>query len=223
MDVDNLRKRLKAVLSDKRIPAREASRRLGRNVGYVGDIISGKVKRPDVDEVLRLAEILDVDAVDLLGDSAPPRPAREARLFSGEALPHGEERREGGRMIPLRAAPLPMSRQFIPFLEEPIGRVPCPPFLLDVPDAFAAMVPNNAHSPRFNAGEMVFVNPAATPAPGESVWVRRNDGMVAIARLAEIGAESIRLIFFGLEGDEREAEVSYADIAALKKIAAAAF
>lgn len=222
MDVDNLRAQIKGRLRELGISAREASRRAGFNVGYVGDILDGRSKAPDAERVLKLAESLDMDAADLLGDSAPV-PARHGRLAAREVLPLGDDRRIGGRMIPLMAAPLPMSRQFIPFLEEPIGRVPCPPFLMDVPDAFAAMVPNNAHSPRFNAGEMVFVNPASTPAPGESVWLRRNDNTVAIARLANIGAESVSLIFFGLEGDERETEVPYEDIKALKKIVAAAF
>lgn len=220
MDVDNLRAQLKGRLRELGISAREASRRAGFNVGYVGDILDGRSKTPDAERVLKLAESLDMDAAQLLGDS--PLPARDSRS-SREALPFGDERRIGGRMLPLMGAPLPMSRQFIPFLEEPIGTVPAPFMLLDVPDAFAAMVPNNVHAPRFNAGEMVYVNPAATPAPGESVWLRKKDNTVAIARLAAIGAESVSLLFFGLEGDERAAEVPYEDIKALKKIVAAAF
>lgn len=218
MDVDKLRDTLKGRLRELGISAREASRRAGFNVGYVGDILDGRSKTPDADRILKLAESLDMDAADLLGDSrdslAPSR-----REPSG-AMPFGDERRIGGRMVPLYGAPLPVNRQFVPFSEEPIGRVPCLFMLLDVPDAFAAMVPNNASAPRFCSGETVFVNPSATPAESDFVWVRMKDQTVAIAQLNGLGSDSFELEFLGLEGAERTATVAFDDVRAIKKIVA---
>jgi transcriptional regulator with XRE-family HTH domain len=217
MDVDKLRERLKSRLRELGISAREASRRAGFNVGYVGDILDGRSKTPDADRILKLADSLDMDAADLLGDSRPDL------MRTGEAMPFGEERRSGGRMLPLYAAPLPINRQFVPFGAQPAGRVPCVFMLLDVPEAFAATVPNNASAPRFFAGEIIYVNPAATPAPGNFVWVRRKDESVGIGRLTDMGAESFRLEFLGLEGAERTADVPFDDVRAIKKIEAVAF
>jgi hypothetical protein len=152
-----------------------------------------------------------MDAADLLGDS---------RSRGGDSRPFGEDRRTGGRMLPLYAAPLPVNRQFVPFGTEPVGRIPCVFILLDVPDAFAAAVPNNASAPRYFSGETICVNPAATPATGDFVWLRRSGGDVAIARLAEVGVDSFRLEFLGLEGDERTAEIGFEDVLTINKIVA---
>jgi transcriptional regulator with XRE-family HTH domain len=211
MAVENFREALRKRLRELGLSAREASRQLGRNLGYVGDIIEGRSKNPDADEVLRLAELLDMDAADLLGDSMP-----ESRRHN-EAPP-----RTLARMLPLYAAPLPINRQFVPFFAEPVGRVPAPPMLLDVADASAAVVPNNASAPRYFAGETVFLNPAATPAPGDFVLVQRDDDSVAIARLADMGAESFKLDFMGLEGAEAAAEIAYSEVRTIKKIVASA-
>lgn len=221
MDVENLRDRLKGRLRELGISAREASRRAGFNVGYVGDIIDGRSKNPDADRILKLAESLDMDAHDLLGNSGSAwgEPVRRG----GDALPFGEERRGGGRMIPLYGAPLPINRQFVPFNAEPVGRIPAPPMLLDVPEAFTALVPNNASAPRFFAGEIIYVNPSATAAPGNFVWVRRKDETVGIGRLVDMGADSFTLEFLGLEGADRTAEVAYDEVLAIKKIIGIAF
>lgn len=219
MDADNLRDMLKGRLRELGISAREASRRAGLNLGYVGDILEGRSKTPDAANVIKLAESLDMDTADLLGDSRLDARA----LKGGDALPFGEERRVGGRMLPLFAAPLPINRQFVPFAAEPVGRVPCVFMLLEVPGSFAATVPNNACAPRFFAGETVYVNPAVTPAPGDFVWVRRKDEQVAIGRLADMGSESFRLEFLGLENADRAAVVTYDDVRAIKRIEAAAF
>lgn len=220
MSDEKLRATLRGRLKEVGLSAREASRRLGKNLGYVGDIIEGRSKAPDAETVLRLADVLDLDATDLLGDSVPTFAVEERRF--GEALPFGEERRIGGRMLALFAAPMPIRRQFVPFGAEPMGRVPCPPMLLDVPDAFAALVPNNASAPRYFAGETIYINPAATAAPGDFVWCRRNDEQVAIGRLADMGAESFKLEFLGLDDEGRVAEVPYSEVRAIKKIVASA-
>lgn len=212
---ETARGKLKNRLRELGISAREASRRAGFNVGYVGDILDGRSKTPDADRILKLAETLDMSAADLLGDS---RAATATARVSGDALPLGDDSREGGRMIPLFAAPMPINRQFVPFNDEPMGRVPCPANLLNVREAFAAIVPNNASAPRYFAGEAIAMNPAATPAPGDFVWVRCNDGGVAIARLANMGADSFSLEFLGLEGAERTAELAYSEVKAILKI-----
>jgi transcriptional regulator with XRE-family HTH domain len=209
---DVIRRRLKEL----GISRREASRRLGRNMGYVDDILSGRSENPDAEEVFRLIELLDMDSEEVLGESRPVTAADMPRR--GENLPLGTV--PGVRMIPLYSAPLPLMRQFVPFSTEPTGRIPSPHMVRDTPGAFAAMVPNNASAPRFFAGELIVVNPAAAPAPGDFVWVQRNDETVAIARLKDMSANSFILEFLGLEGDSRTAEVAYSEVKAINRIVA---
>lgn len=216
MDVENLREALKSRLRDLGISAREASRRAGFNVGYVGDILDGRSKAPDADRILKLAETLDMSAADLLGESVNDS-------HRGGGLPFGAETRAGGRMVPIYAAPLPINRQFVPFGTAPIGRMPCPAMLLDAPEAFAARVPNNSAAPRFHAGETILINPGASPAVGDFVWVRRKDESVAIARLAALGADSFELEFIGFTGGDARATVAYDEVRGIKRIVASVY
>jgi hypothetical protein len=204
-------------LKELGISRREASRRLGRNMGYVDDILSGRSENPDADEVFRLVGLLDMDSVELLGESRSA-PGVDPGFCRGENLPLGTV--PGVRMIPLYSAPLPLMRQFVPFNSEPTGRIPSPHMVRDTPGAFAAMVPNNASAPRFFAGECVIVNPAAAPAPGDFVWVRCNDETVAIARLTDMGADEFQLEFLGLLDDSRYAKVAYCEVKAINRIVA---
>lgn len=213
MSVENLQGAIRQRLRELGISAREASRRAGFNVGYVGDILDGRSKRPDPEKILRLAKSLDMDAVDLLGDS--PR--------AGDANPHDAEARTGARMIPVYSAPIPMLRQFVPFAKAPTGSMACPASLLEAADAFAAMVPSDSCAPRFRAGDTILVNPAATPAVGDYVFVRCEDDSVAIARLDSMDADSFELGFPGLEGDDAITHVRYDAAKAINRIVGALF
>jgi hypothetical protein len=185
-------------------------------LGYVGDILEGRSKAPDAERVLKLADALEVDAVDLLGDSAAV--TAESRQADRGARPLGEERRGGGRTLPLYAARLPINRQFIGFESEPVGRVPCPFMLLDNVDAYAVTVPNSASSPRYFPGEIVFPAPGRTPKINDYVFIRCKDGAAGVARLLELTGDSVLLEFSGLEGDESRAEIRFDDLSAMHPI-----
>jgi transcriptional regulator with XRE-family HTH domain len=213
---DKLRHAIQVRLKDLRISEREASRRAGFNPGYVGDILEGRSKTPDAERVLRLVDALDLDGVDLLGDSAVFSP--ESRGGDRGARPLGEERRGGGRSLPLYAAPLPINVPFLTFEAEPVGRVPCPAILLEIPDAYAVTVPNGVNTPRYFPGEIVYPFPGRTPKLGDFVFIRCKDGTAGIARLEGLTADSAKLQFLGLEGDDKRVELPFANLDAMHPI-----
>jgi transcriptional regulator with XRE-family HTH domain len=214
--VEKMRGVIRARLRDLGISAREASRRAGFNLGYVGDILEGRSKAPDADRVLKLADALDLDAAELLGESAAV--AAESRGADRGVRPLGDERRGGGRSVPLYAAPLPIKRAFLTFEPEPIGRVPCPIMLLDNVDAYAVTVPNDVNAPRYFPGEIIFPAPGRTPKIGDFVFVRCKDGTAGIGRLVELGGDSVLLHFPGLENAESRIEIRFDDLAAMHPV-----
>jgi transcriptional regulator with XRE-family HTH domain len=215
-NVEKMRGTIRARLRDLGISAREASRRAGFNLGYVGDILEGRSKAPDAERVLKLADALDLDAAELLGESVAV--AAESRNVDRGARPLGEERRGGGRTLPLYAAPLPINRQFIAFESEPVGRVPCPFMLLDNAEAYAVTVPNSASSPRYFPGEIVFPAPGRTPKIRDFVFIRCKGGDAGVGQLVELTGDSVVLDFPGLEGDESRAKIRFDDLSAMHPI-----
>jgi transcriptional regulator with XRE-family HTH domain len=205
-------------LRDLGISAREASRRAGFNLGYVGDILEGRSKAPDAERVLKLADALEVDAVELLGESAAV--AAESRNVDRGARPLGEERRGGGRTIPLYAAPLPINRQFITFESEPVGRVPVPvrrcsttrkltPSRCRIARQRAAVFPWRGRLSRRLAGLRRF---------GDFVFIRCKGGDAGVGQLVELTGDSVVLDFPGLEGDESRAKIRFDDLSAMHPI-----
>jgi transcriptional regulator with XRE-family HTH domain len=214
---ERLRDVIRDRLADLRISAREASRRAGFNVGYVGDILEGRSKIPEQDRILRLAETLEFDPRDLLGDSLPLGGTSEPT----EVLPFGMEPREGGRMIPLYAASMPIGRPFLHYGDAPMGRVPAPVHVLSAPGAYAVLVPNDVCAPRFMAGETVVTKPGETPRVGDFVVARLGTGESGICRLLAVGADSARFGFPGLEGDAAESEIPFSELVTMHRIVAA--
>lgn len=198
MPDQRLKEAIRTRLQELGISAREASRRAGKNLGYVGDILDGRSKAPEGENILRLAQALDMEAADLLGDSAAPR---------GSTDPFALRREESRStaMVPLYAAPLPISAAFIPYSWEPISRVQGLPAMLDPPAGYAVTVPNNMNAPRYLAGETIYVKPGVTPKEGDFVFVRRKDGMAGIGRMEKLNTDSLTLcIINGQDGESRE-------------------
>ncbi len=55
-----------------------------------------------------------------------------------------------------------------------VSRVPCPPILESVENAYAVSVAGNSMEPRYFSRELVFTNPALSPRAGDFVVVQRN-------------------------------------------------
>lgn len=212
---ERLRSTIRERLRILGISAREASRRAGFNVGYVGDILDGRSKTPEANRILRLADALDFDATDFLADSAVAETARSPEPFDYLAA----DRPLRPAMVPLYAAPLPTASPFVNFGESPIGQVaPLP--IPGVPGGgYALVVPNNVNEPRYFTGETIHVRAGVTPKEGEYVVVTMKDGTRAIGCLGEVCPESFTIRFAGLGPRENEAILKFADVESVHRIA----
>lgn len=182
-----LRERIKERLDTLNIYAREASRRAGFSLGYVGDILDGRSKSPEMSRLIRLADVLECDVAYLIGTQDTPRTKATATTAAPAA--------DAGPMIPLRVADGMAVRPWFSLAEEPATYVPPLPMLTHISSAYAVTVPADFVAPRYLAGEVIFMNPALPPRVGDFVFVKKNDCSAAIGRIETIDDKSLELGF----------------------------
>lgn len=71
-------------------------------------------------------------------------------------------------------------------------KAPRPPFLADDPLAFALLMPDQSMSPRFDAGDMLYVSPSRAPDSAADVVVDKGAGFIA-GSLSGATATQVRL------------------------------
>lgn len=69
-----------------------------------------------------------------------------------------------------------------------------PPFLADDPHAFAFLLTDASMSPRYDAGDMLYVSPAREVAEGADVIVERKAGGFMLGRLMQSTEADVRLL-----------------------------
>jgi transcriptional regulator with XRE-family HTH domain len=169
--------RIKERLGALGIAEREASRRAGFSLGYVGDIISGRSKSPEMSRLVKLSAVLDCDVEYLIGTQDSPRKggSAESRSF--------RQAGDGNALLELYSAQGLATSPWFLMCAEPSAKVGALPQLANVVNAYAVTVPTNHNEPRYGAGDVVYVNPALPPREGDSVFVCRTDGTAAIGKL----------------------------------------
>lgn len=70
-------------------------------------------------------------------------------------------------------------------LNEPSDWLPCPPELSQVKTAFAYHVVNDEMAPRYNPGDIVFVNPQKPLMPGCFALIVKNDGTIHLRQFIQ--------------------------------------
>lgn len=174
LDVAKLRDQITDRLRVLGISAREASRRAGFNVGYVGDFLTGRSRALGLDRVSALAQALEMPTRELLGESHFDIPGNATMPASP---PNG--------LLPLYAPRLNSSG---PRAELPLrasSYVPCFPGLVGSVGAYAVRVWNDIAAPRYCMGETIYVSPGTKGAVGDWVFVLLEDRDGFIARLAD--------------------------------------
>lgn len=183
---------MRSRLGELRMSAREASRRAGLNVGYAGDFLEGRSKAPEIDRIMKLAEVLDMPLSELDGGDSVESESKSVTIPQGLSA-HSIGAEAG--MVPLYAAKITMSEPLSLMSAQPVGFVPALPALLHVRDAYAVTVFNTMNEPRYFLGELIYMSPAATPQPGDFTFGKlRSDGRVGIGR------------FLGIEGGKARFE-----------------
>lgn len=175
--LDGLKNVVRARLRELGISAREASRRAGFNVGYVGDLLEGRSKEPGMERIAKLALALDLPVGDLVQTAAPAVIEKQEppTKLSGEP-----------RLIPLYAARVAMNKPFLPIDWKPVGYVPTLPSLELIDGAYAVTVFNDLNAPRYFPGETVYVSPAATIREGDFTFGYTVSGAAGIGRFVGV-------------------------------------
>lgn len=75
----------------------------------------------------------------------------------------------------------------------PLDFVPRHPQQTGIADAFAYYMPDDAHAPRYYAGEIVYVHPTRPPLPACDCVIVEAEGRVRLARLLAQTAQHIRV------------------------------
>lgn len=199
--------RIRERLSSLGISEREASRRAGFGVGYVGDLLSGRSKAPEANRLIALAKTLECDLDYLLGMQDSPRRYAETRSFAPPDL----QAQVVQRLINLYAAPSLEDAIWVRIVEEPIDKMPVLPPLTHVHGAYALAIPGRQMEPRYYIGEIIYLHPSLAARPGDFVLAKRKDGRSTIARLAEITDVEVILTYLNYPHDERvpKAEIEY--------------
>ncbi len=209
-----LAQRIKARLDALGLAEREASRRAGFGVSYVGDIIHGRSKEPATPRLMKLAQVLECDLDYLIGRQAT------ARRVSGESRSFGAETENSvstQRLIDLFSSSSLSDDLWVRMSAGAVDKVPVIPPLTHVQNAYAWSISTPHMEPRYFVGETIYLHPGVIPRIGDFVLVKLKSGNVTIARLAETGPE-VRLSF--LAGGE--AKVAMEDIEFIHRVVGSA-
>lgn len=198
--IARLRKRISERLIEKRMSAREASRRAGFNVGYVGDIVEGRSKAPETDKIIKIAEVLEIPTAELFEPNGSH--ASDSSISNNQQIPYKKE----NVLVPLIAVQEISDEIFLALSTEPVGMVDTIPALSMIHNAYAFTVPNNLNEPRYFAGETVYISPAAPPRPGDFVFLKCKDGTAGIAQLVRIKGSRITITVLNAPGGEKTRE-----------------
>jgi transcriptional regulator with XRE-family HTH domain len=205
---DRMRDRIRARLSQRNISAREVSRRAGFNVGYVGDLLEGRSKNPDLNRILRLADALEVPVGHLTGE------------IDIDATPYATEPEvvaalQVGATVPLYAARIAMNNPWVPVEWKPLENVQTLPNLRTTEGAYAVAVFNDLNAPRYFLGETIYVSPVAPIRVGDFILACDQDGRCSIGRLASVDSDSAT---WTLLANNETVTASLADLKSFHKV-----
>lgn len=183
-------RRIRARLDALGIMEREASRRAGFGLSYVGDVVHGRSKAPTAARLETLARVLECDLDYLIGNQSQPRLVKQKKSFT----PVTPQTGESIRLIDLYASPL-SDGPWGPMTREAVDKVPVIPPLLHVRDAYAYSVSNTHMEPRYYIGEVVYLNPGITARVGDFVFGKAKDGNCGVGRFAALEEGVARFTF----------------------------
>tara|TARA_Y100001963_G_C6676114_1_gene397510 strand:+ start:257 stop:916 length:660 start_codon:yes stop_codon:yes gene_type:complete len=149
--------RLRVLLAENNITAKDLADKIGRQAQTLRRYVRHE-SEPPFTIAEKIAEALGVSLDDVLGvEDAAITPTHKRRMLPVYGSVQGGD---GFDITDVR---------------EPIDSIEAPPALLNSVDAYAVYVTGDSMSPRFNAGEIVFVMPGKPVTPNDSVVVQFSD------------------------------------------------
>lgn len=169
---DQLRQRMKAL----GIKPRELSLRVGTNAFYVRDLLDGTTASPRMDKLMKLADALGCTVTDLTGESgvpaapsAPPAPPiAEVDLSRVVDIP---DRIAMPLNVPVYGVAVGGSDADFQMNGEVVDYVRRPPGLANARRVFAIYVQGDSMWPKYEAGDLVYLNPDRGPRSGDDVVI----------------------------------------------------
>lgn len=174
--MDKLRQIIAQRLQALNIGAVEAATKVGLEKGYIRDFLSGRKKSFRNDKFVQLAKALELDIAELMEASTPEHATRMiAEKPNAKIL--GPVKFATNRKIPIYGQAVAGINGEFMLNGNILYEVLCPPQLADVKNAYGVVVSGDSMSPRYEDGEVVFLNPQRR--------VKQNDYVVAQIQMDE--------------------------------------
>lgn len=152
------RARLKAAMKERGVTGEEIAARMDVHPVTVSKLLNGRMKMTE-QWMGRFAGALDMEAAAIVG--GPPEPPATRRQAAGT--------------IPVYGLAAGAFAGAFTMTTDEVERVPAPPGLAHVRDAYALIVTGTSMEPRYTAGDFIYVNPHRPPRPGDHVVVQIRD------------------------------------------------
>lgn len=209
----------------------ELSEQVGISVSYLSRIESGN-RRVTEPLLFKLSELLQCDPTEILSDEPPEKQiaslgfsslsfVRKAQPEKVSELMNLLEKVAGQLQVSTQStATLPVfsSHYFknIPWathasaptvsedvpLNNPTDWLPCPPELANISSAFAFNVVDEEMAPRYNPGDIVYVNPQKPLITGCYVLVVKNDDTAVLRQFLKSNGQSFTLKSYQSQSEE---------------------
>lgn len=181
VDMAMVRQRLAEELKRPGQTARGLSLRAGLGADAIRDIMRGKSKTIELGTLTALAKVIGFDASEFVGPQPQPAsaaPLAEYRIdmfnwpkdipVSGTVLGAALQFRSDGQIVMVERTEITSS--------DPIDYVRRPPALANAKAAYALYVVGSSMEPRYEQGELIYVDPRRPPSIGDHVVVQLRDG-----------------------------------------------
>jgi transcriptional regulator with XRE-family HTH domain len=183
-----LRSRLAEAIERKRITARKLSAAIGANHSYVSQLLSGKGGMPAASRLSEMARELDVSVDWLTGIVSTPDPVKsEVEFFDARMPQRGPQpdlppvplvgtgdcatisfEDQGGTLLEIERCSFDA--------DHTVRMIARPPALAGAREAYAIFFVGESMLPRFEPGDVGFVDPTRPAGPGDYVLVQLNNG-----------------------------------------------
>jgi len=159
------------------------SLQIGRGQSYLFDFVyKGKPRRLHPDDRRRLATILGLEEATLMSQDDIKRIGKP----DGHPVHRAPDFQYEKKDLPIMGRAQGAQGDVFTLEGGKVGVTERPSYLEGIQEAFAVYVAGDSMSPRFKAGEMVYINPVRPPVPGDDVLVEFLDGTGIIKELVKI-------------------------------------
>jgi len=169
MTINPVHERIQERLDALAISPQRASLDAGLSKDYLRSLLSRPDSSPRSDALQKLAVVLRTTPQWLL--TGNELPGSGGALLEPPGVPV-DLPMPSGRDLPVFGLAAGSGTGALTMTSEPVEYIPCPPGLARVRDAYALIVTGSSMEPRYEAGDVVFLNPHRPPRQGDHVVIQ---------------------------------------------------